>query len=123
MLCALILLSVCLLSANQLHAAKKKGGSLTNAEEAGLRLMALQQKGIVQLVLTDPNPLLYVEPLAWKNMTHRDKVNLGKLALSFVNGLKKEKGYRYDWVFIMDMTTHDKLATVHLNESRVEIFK
>jgi hypothetical protein len=118
-----IFLSVGFFSANQLHAAKKKSGSALNAEEAGVRLLAMQQKGYVQLVLIDPNPLLYVEPLAWKNLTHRDKVDLGTLALLFVNGLKKEKNLKYQWVFIKDMTTKDSLGTVHLNENRVEIFK
>ena len=118
-----VLLVVGLGSAPPLGAAKKKGGGALKAEEAGVRLLAMQQKGYVQLVLVDPNPLLYVEPLAWKNLTHRDKVDLGNLALVFVNGLKKEKNLKYQWVFIKDMTTKDSLGTVHLNENRVEIFK
>jgi len=106
-----------------MDAAKKKGGALTDAQEAGVRLLAMQQKGYVQLVLIDPNPLLYVEPLAWKNLTHKDKVDLGNLALLFVNGVKKEQNRKYDYVFIKDMTTKDSLGTVHLKENRVEIFK
>jgi len=119
-------ISLILVLASPSAAQKKKKDPLSGlspAEDAGIRLLAMQQKGYVNLVLIDPNPLLYVEPLAWKNMTHRDKVNLGNLALLFVNGLKKKKGLKYDWVFIKDMTTKESLGTVHLNENRVEIFK
>lgn len=109
-------------------ARKKKKDSLTGlspAEDAGIRLLAMQQKGYINLVLIEPNPILFVEPLAWKNMTHHDKVKLGNLALLFVNGLKQKEGkkYNYDYVFIKDMTTKEHLGTVYLNENRVEIFK
>ena len=96
---------------------------LSPAADAGLRLVVMQHKGLINLVLGDPNPILFVEPLAWQNMTHHSKVQLGTLALLYVNGLKKEQNLSYEFVFILDMTTKEKLGTVYLKRNRVEIFK
>lgn len=107
-------------------AQKKKKDSLADLPSgavSGMKLLAMQKKGYINLVLVEPNPILYVEPLAWKGMTHRDKVKLGSLALDFINGLNKEQGQKYSYVFIKNMTTKEHLGTVHLEENRVEIFK
>jgi len=96
---------------------------LSPAEDAGLRLVALEFKGHIKLAIGDPFPVMLVEPITWRSMTHHQKINLGELALKYVNGLKKEQNLKYEFVFINDMTTKERLGTVYLNENRVEVFK
>ncbi|RJR41898.1 MAG: hypothetical protein C4567_08030 [Deltaproteobacteria bacterium] len=104
-----------------------KGGldlsNLPPGRAAAVLLYAFQQEGCLELRLVYPNPLLYVEPKFWQTLTHVEKVNFGKLALELVNTLNNETGYQCYWVFIKNMTTKEKLGTVHLLENRVEIFK
>jgi len=118
----IILLILPFLLATPLEGAKKKK-ELPPGGEAGLRLLAMQKKGIIELALVEPSPLLYVEPLYWQRMTHKQKEHLGWLALEFVSGLNKEQGKKYLFVFIKNMTSHEKLGTVYLDENRVEITK
>lgn len=100
--------------------AKKSG--ITAAEEAGIKLLAMQQKGLIQLNISEPSTFMEVEPLAWKGLTHKDKVNLVRTAISFCNGLN-QKGKKIIFVILRDMTSGKKLATGEIDRGRVDIHR
>ena len=102
---------------------KEPLAGLSPAEDAGLRLLAMQQKGLVNLQIGEPNTFLLVEPLAWKGMTHQDKRKLLNLAMTFCRGLRDKDHKHIDFVTIWDMTTHDTLAVGYLSDNRMEIKK
>jgi hypothetical protein len=99
-----------------------KKGDFTAAEEAGLKLMAMQQKGFIQLNIDEPSTFMQVEPLAWKGLMHKDKVNLVRTAIRFCSGLN-QKGRKIMFVILQDMTSGKKLATGEVDRGRVDIYK
>lgn len=116
----LLLISVVFLALTNIAFGKKEG--FTAAEDAGIKLMAMQQKGFIQLNIDEPSTFMQVEPLAWKGLMHNDKVNLVRTAITFCNGLN-QKGKRIMFVILQDMTSGKKLATGEVDRGRVDIFK
>jgi len=107
-------------------AKRKKKDSLAGlspAEEAGIRLLAMQKKGLVDLQIGEPNTFLLVEPLAWKGMTHQDKRKLLNLAMTFCRGLRDKDNRNIEFVTLWDMTTHETLAVGYILSNRMEIKK
>lgn len=96
---------------------------LTSAEDAGVKLLALQSKGIIELQISEPSTFLLVEPLAWKGMTHRDKIQLCQTAIMFLDGLNQKQSKKIDFLIVWDMTDHSTLARGYLDENRIEILK
>ncbi|MHC1726541.1 MAG: hypothetical protein AB9866_11105 [Syntrophobacteraceae bacterium] len=101
---------------------KAKQKDLTDSKEAGMRLLALQAKGYIELTIAEPSTFLLIEPKAWQAMLHKDKIDLCNLAWAFVDGLNR-KGKRVQFVIVEDMTKRKTLARVFLQEGRVEILK
>lgn len=99
-----------------------KEEGFTAAEDAGLKLMAMQQKGYIQLNIDEPSTFMRVEPLAWNGLMHKDKVNLVRTAMRFCSGLN-QKGRKITFVILQDMTSGKKLATGEVDRGRVDIFK
>jgi len=115
---------VLVLAALPAGAKKKKDpfAGLTPAEEAGLRLLALQSKGYIDLHIGEPSTFILVEPKAWAAMTHHDKRKLCRLALSFCRGLNRE-GKNILYIHLKNMTTWNSLARVWVESGQIEIFK
>lgn len=117
----ILVVSVIILALSNVSFAKA-GKGFASAEEAGLKLMAMQQKGFIQLTIDEPSTFMQVEPLAWKGLMHKDKVNLVRTAMSFCNGLN-QKGRKIIFVILQDMTSGKKLATGEVDRGRVDIYK
>lgn len=100
-----------------------KGKSLTPGEEAGLRLLALQSKGYIDISLGDPSTFILVEPKAWQAMMHKDKVNLCRLAISYIRELNQKDGSKREFVFLQDMTSRKDLGRGFIQTGQIEIFK
>ena len=95
---------------------------LTPSQEAGMRLLAMQSKGLIELSIGEPSTFMLVEPLGWKGLKHVEKKNLVRLALLFCQGLNQE-GKNIDFVIVQDMTSRDTLARAYVKENRFEISK
>ena len=117
----MLVVFVIIMGLSNMSFAKERKG-FTSAEEAGLKLMAMQQKGFIQLNIDEPSTFMQVEPLAWNGLMHNDKVNLVRTAMSFCNGLN-QKGRKIIFVILQDMTSGKKLATGEVDRGRVDIFK
>lgn len=100
-----------------------KGKSFTPGEEAGLRLLALQSKGYINISLGDPSTFILVEPKAWQAMMHKDKVNLCRLAITYVRELNQKDGCKREFVFLQDMTSRKDLGRGFIQTGKIEIFK
>ena len=96
---------------------------LTPSEEAGVKLLALQSKGYIDLQIAQPSTFLLIERKVWGAMMHKDKVDLCRTALTFLQGLKKEQSKKIDFLIVWDMTSHDTIARGYIDENRIEILK
>lgn len=94
----------------------------TPAEEAGLRLAALESRGHLRLAIGQDIAFIDVEPTSWQAMRHRDKENLCRLAQTFIDGLNQQ-GRNILFIFFRDMTTKAKLAEVSLRDGHTSIYK
>jgi len=94
---------------------------LTVAENAGVRLISLCEKGYVTLEFGEPNTYMKVEPKLWNSMMHRQKVELCKMALTFLQEYKKVKAINIDYLIVLDMTTNGGIARGYLDNNRIEI--
>lgn len=102
---------------------KKSKQSLTDAESAGLRLMALAQKGYISMQLDEPTYFMLVEPKVWASMMHNDKMDLCQLGLIYTQGYKEKTGKKIRYLILWDMTTHDTIARAYLVDNRIEILR
>ncbi len=106
---------------------KKQSGDvlagISSAEEAGLRLFALQSKGYIRLHTGEPSTFIEVEPIAWKSMMHQDKEKMCRLAQAFITGLNQQQGKKIQFIFFKDMTSRETLAEVSLRDSNILIKK
>ena len=100
-----------------------KERQFTPGEEAGLRLLALQSKGYIDISLGDPSTFILVEPKVWHAMMHKDKVNLCRMAITYVSELNQKDGGKREFVFLQDMTSRENLARGFIQTGKVEIFK
>ncbi|MCX5891435.1 MAG: hypothetical protein NTW80_00385 [Deltaproteobacteria bacterium] len=116
-----VTIAVILLVLPAINWAKEK--SLTPGEEAGLRLLALQSKGYITISLGDPSTFILVEPKAWQVMMHKDKVNLCRLAVTYVRELNHKDGSKREFVFLQDMTSRKDLGRGFIQTGTIEIFK
>ena len=91
--------------------------------DAALKILTLSKKGYVSFAEIDPSPIIFIEPLGWKGLTHMEKVSFSRVAEEFIYGLGQEKHSKYIFVFIQDMTTHDTLAVCDLGTGKIEIKK
>jgi hypothetical protein len=110
---------------------KRKGGNksgdvlanLSSAEDAGLRLFALQSRGFIRMYISEPSTFIEVEPKAWASMLHQDKEKICQLAKSFITGLNQQQGKRIDFVIFRDMTQKETLADICLKDGYISIKK
>lgn len=102
---------------------KKQTKQLTAEEEAGVRLVALSEKGYISLKIGEPSTFMLVEPKVWKALLHKDKVDLCRTALMFLKGYKREKQAKISYLIVWDMTSHDTIARGYLDDNRIEIVR
>ena len=93
------------------------------AESSGVKLLALEQKGLIKVHMTEPSPMVSIEPLGWRGLTHQEKIGFTQTALQFFAGLGQEKKKDFRFLFVRDMTTNDKLATGFFDDGHVEVEK
>ncbi|MEJ2090802.1 MAG: hypothetical protein P8X65_01265 [Syntrophobacterales bacterium] len=105
-------------------AAKEKTpqAGLTPAEEAGMRLLAMQDKGLIKMRVGEPITYILVEPQNWKDLKPEKKEELARLALTLCHGFN-QKGKKIDFVIIRDMTSRETLGRVFIKNGRIEILK
>ena len=123
---------VCFIVASFIHISgafakskKSKTSKLTQGEESGIMLLALEKKGYIEI--NDPGPaiLIYVEPKFWKAGTHADKKDLCAHAYYFIEALDAKKQLKEQHVCISfyDMTSKEKLANVEMGTGKIDIYK
>ncbi len=88
-----------------------------------MRLATLQRNGLITVSFSDMSASFYIEPLFWQRLTHIQKLGLGVLTRKYVYGQETKNGKNYSFIFLFDMTSHDKLATVFLDDGHIDIFK
>lgn len=98
------------------------GPAAKAAEEAALKLYAMQAKGLIQLSIAEPSTFLLVEPLAWRGLTHRDKQKLILMAGTFAHGLNAQ-GKNILFVICQDLTSRKTLARYSLRDKHLEILR
>ena len=89
-------------------------GKLTSAAV----LAKLTQQGLISTSTSGMAFTIEVEPLWWKSLTHQQK---GGLAATGMDVARTNENIEF--VFIMDMTSKEKLATGFVKENRVEVHK
>ena len=118
---AMIIAIAMLLPCSAAMAASKK--KLTPGEESGVKLMALVQKGYINIYMDDSCPLIYVEPKFWAMGKHLDKHNLCVNALQFFKELDTKEGKKRVCINFKDMTSKTELANVEVQTGRIEIYR
>lgn len=101
---------------------KPAGRASAAAEDAGLRLLALQSRGHIRLAVAEPSTFIEVEPKSWAAMTHQDKEKMCRLAKTYITGLNQQ-GRKIDFIFFKDMTSRATLAEVCLKDGHISINK
>lgn len=124
-LCAIILIFFMALTPQ--FADAKKGGTtkLTEGEESGIKLLALEKKGLIEISDSGPTILIYVEPKFWQAAKHSDKKNLCIHALRFFRELDAQRKHKTPHIAVAfyDITSKQKLAIVELETARIDILK
>ena len=106
-------------------AAKEKApqaGGLTPAEEAGMKLLAMESKGLLKIMVGEPITYMLVEPKKWKSFKTEKKQELARLALTLCQGFN-QRGKKIDFVIIRDMTSRETLGRAFIKDGSIEIFK
>jgi hypothetical protein len=102
--------------------AKDPQAGLTPAEEAGMRLLAMESKGLLKIMVGEPITYMLVEPRGWKGLTPEKKEELARLALTLCQGFN-QRGKNIDFVIIRDMISRDTLGRAFIKDGRIEILK
>ena len=123
------LLSFILLTSNntigygQKHKTTKQqqAGQFTDEENAGIKLLALAEKGLVGFQFGEITTIMTVEPKMWNMMLHRQKVELCRTALTYLQGYKRVKLPKMYNLIVYDMTSHAEVACGYLDNNSIEI--
>lgn len=81
-------------------------------------LAKYSQQGRISVSESGMAFVIDVEPLWWKSLTHQQKGGLAATGMD----VARTNG-NIEFVFIMDMTSKEKLATGFVKENRVEVHK
>ena len=81
-------------------------------------LAKLSQQGRISTYESGMAFMIDVEPLWWKSLTHQQKGGLAATGMD----VARTNG-NIEFVFIIDMTSKEKLATGFVKENRVEVHK
>jgi hypothetical protein len=96
-------------------------GGLAQAKEkltSAAVFAKLSKQGLISTYESGMAFMIDVEPLWWKSMTHQQKGGLAATGMD----VARTNG-NIEFVFIMDMTSREKLATGFVKENRVEVHK
>ena len=101
---------------------KTPQAGLTPAEEAGMRLLAMESKGLLKIMVGEPITYMLVEPQNWKSLKPEKKEELARLALTLCQGFN-QRGKNIDFVIIRDMTSRETLGRAFIKDGRIKILK
>jgi hypothetical protein len=96
---------------------------LDPGEEAGLKLLALQNKGHITIQFEDIGCFILFEPKVWNGMLHKDKVAFMEIAMTFLRGANERGIKKIAFLNVWNMTTRDSLAKGNLIDGKIEIYK
>ncbi len=103
------------------EALKRRKKVEAKAEEAGLRLLAMAERGYLRFDDREGFVFIRVEGKFWGAMTHIEKEQLCSLASTFYRAKAQKKNDRPPTIIFQDMTTGSKLADVSVYTSREDI--
>jgi hypothetical protein len=114
----LFILTLTLILAGPAPAQKEQ--PLTYEQEAMGVLYGLMQDGLVHLAMEQPNGAMFVEPRLWGRLTHKQKYGLLDLARIYVRRFN-ELGGNLEYLGVFEMTSHQRLGSIHLLKNRITI--
>jgi hypothetical protein len=98
------------------------GQDLPSADAAMGFFVKAHDKGVVKWGFEAPSMVFSVEPMFWNRMTHEEKQNFCKLALSVVTDLREKGAKNLMNFWVLDMTSGSKLAVGRIY-GKIDIYK
>jgi len=115
----LLLIVLLGLSLSLSTAAIAKQKQMDKETACAIVLSKLSHQGLIQVAPGDISTFILVEPLWWKNLTHRKKVVLVNAAMVVARTETKPPLF----IIVQDMTSRDTVAKGFVERNEVKIYK